>query len=99
MQKIVTSFNYQNKSAGKKVVLIVALVKLKQHWYLGTMFTASSNVVAFTLLGGANNPGACKAVRTFYVHLNFTVFVLYMTTRMVMEEKTKIGVTKSKKSG
>ena len=24
------------------------------------MFTASSNVIAFTLLGGANNPGACQ---------------------------------------
>ena len=31
MQQIVISFNYQNENAGKKLVLVLVLVKLKQH--------------------------------------------------------------------
>ena len=53
------------------------------------MFTASS------LLGGTDNPGACKTVRIFYAHLIFSV-CLVNDYEMVMEEKTKIGATKSK---
>ena len=33
MQQIVISFNYQNENAGKKLVLVLVLVKLNQHWY------------------------------------------------------------------
>ena len=32
MQQIVISFNYQNENAGKMLVLVLVLVKLKQHW-------------------------------------------------------------------
>ena len=47
MHQIVISFNYQNENAGKKLVLVLVLVKLKQHCKQISSFLKFSQILNY----------------------------------------------------
>ena len=59
---------------------------------VGTMFTISWNVIVCIFLGGAHNPGACKAVRSSsQLPSACTVNDEEDGEEVVMEEETNVG--------